>query len=144
MSGLKLHPNFLQLGTVVTVPMKKWLGIPRHFGLITGNMGFDGFTTVIANAPDAGGPAEVTWSKFTDGLLYEHAFYPSDLLPYQVLHNTLLYWNTPYDLADWNCEHFAYACHGLPPRSRQVEIAAAVSIVGGLAIAATLMARKGN
>jgi hypothetical protein len=136
MNAPKLHPNFYHSGTIFIVPMRKWLGVPRHWGLATNNMGPDGIRTIIANAPDTKGPAEVSWSKFTDGWEYESAIYPGELSPQQVLHNAMLHWHIPYNLTEWNCEQFAKACHGLPPRSRQVEIVTAGLIAGGLIYAA--------
>jgi hypothetical protein len=137
MRNLAIPPNFLLPGTIVNAPMRGWLGLTRHFGIVTAKRGADGMPVMIANARAAGGPAEELWTKFTEGQLHERAYYPSKLPPEQVLTNAYGMFGTRYNLVSWNCEHFVNACHGLRPTSRQVAGGLALAaVVGGIALAA--------
>jgi hypothetical protein len=136
MPSLIIPPNFLLPGTIVNAPMKGWFGLTRHFGIISGKRGLDGMPVVIANARASGGPAEESWTRFTEGQPHERAYYPSKLPPDQVLYNAYGMFGTRYNLVSWNCEHFVNACHGLRPTSRQVTGLALAAVVGGIALAA--------
>jgi hypothetical protein len=138
MRNLAIPPSFLLPGTIVNAPMKGWFGLTRHFGIVSAKRGVDGMPIMIANAQDAGGPAEEVWAKFTEGNLHERAYYPSKLPPDQVLYNAYGMFGTRYNLLAWNCEHFVNACHGLRPHSRQVAGGLALAaVVGGIALAAS-------
>src|ERR1700689_1858042 len=136
MRDLVIPPNNLLAGTIVNAPMKGWLGLTRHFAIMTNKRGSDGLPIVIANSRGNGGPAEESWTKFTEGQPHERAYYPSKLPPDLVLYNAYAMFGTRYNLISWNCEHFANACHGLRPTSRQVTGFAPAAVIGGLAIAA--------
>jgi hypothetical protein len=133
-------PRFLLPGTIVTAPMKGWLGLTQHFGIVTPKRGEDGMPVMVANSISNGGPGEEDWDKFTEGKrLLSGAYYPSSRPPDLVLERAYQLFGTRYHLLKWNCEHFANVCHGLPARSRQVGQAqqfAVAAIVGGLALAA--------
>ena len=133
--------RFLLRGTIVTAPMKGWLGLTRHFGLVTHQRGADGMPVMVANSMASGGPAEESWDKFTEGKgLHTGAYYPSAREPDAVLANAYRLFGTRYHLLKWNCEHFVNVCHGLPAKSRQVGQAqqfAMAAIVGGIALAAS-------
>lgn len=129
-------PNFLLVGSIVTVPMRAWLNVPRHFAIVSRQCSVDGLPIVIANSGDTKGPAERLWTDFTQGEPYEQAYYPSNLSPWVVLNNAYSMFGSRYDLFRWNCEHFANVCHGLPATSRQVQTAALVALVGGAALLA--------
>ena len=113
-------PQSLLPGTIVNAPMKGWLGLTRHFGIVSTETGPDGLPVMIANSHNSGGPAKESWSKFTEGHAHERAYYPSALTPQEVIANAAALFGTRYDLFAWNCEHFVNACHGLPARSSQV------------------------
>ena len=136
MANALIPPGFLVPGTIVNAPMKGWLGLTRHFAIVTRKRGADGLPIVVANARESGGPAEESWSKFTGGVPHERAYYPSRLPPDQVLYNAYSMFGTRYNLISWNCEHFVNACHGLPVTSRQVTGFALAAMVGGIALAA--------
>ena len=136
MRNMVIPPNFLLPGTIVNAPMKGWLGLTRHFGIVTKKRGSDGLPIVVANALASRGPAEELWTKFTEGQAHEQAYYPSKLPPELVLYNAYSMFGTRYNLISWNCEHFVNACHGLHPTSRQVTGLALAAVIGGLAIAA--------
>lgn len=129
-----LPPEYLPVGSVVTTPIKETFDLATHFAIVTNQIGWDGLPIVIANSPYKGGPSLVTWTEFTGGRPYKAAFYPGTIPPAQVLQNAYSMFDSQYDLALWNCEHFAYACHGLPPASRQVRAVIAVAAVTGLAL----------
>jgi hypothetical protein len=134
-----LPARFLPPGTIVTAPMKGWLGLTQHFGLVTHRRGPDGMPVMAANARTSGGPAEESWDKFTEGTGHHtSACYPSVLAPDAVLANAYRLFGTRYHLLKWNCEHYVNACHGLPAVSRQVGRAqfAFVALAGGIALAA--------
>jgi len=116
--------------------MPEYFDLARHFAIVTNWIGIDGLPIVVANSDDTDGPAEKLWSEFTQGRCYERAYYPSDLPPGRVLRNAYRLFGTGYDLFEWNCEHFANACHELPPRSEQVRTAVFAAVIGGLALAA--------
>ncbi len=136
MRNLAIPPNFLLPGTIVNAPMKGWLGLTRHFGIVTNKRGADGLPVIGANSRASGGPAEEAWSKFTEGQAHERAYYPSALSPELVLYNAYGMFGTRYNLVSWNCEHFVNACHGLRPTSRQVTGFALAAVMGGIALAA--------
>jgi Lecithin retinol acyltransferase len=135
-----LPAAFLPPGTIVVAPMKGWLGLTQHFGIVTALRGADGMPVVVANSISNRGPGEESWEKFTEGKgVHTAAYYPSALPPDLVLGTAYRLFGTPYHLLKWNCEHFVNVCHGLPARSRQVGQArqfAVAAIVGGLALAA--------
>ena len=135
----EIPARFLPPGTIVTAPMKGWLGLTQHFGLITHQRGADGMPVMVANSLSSRGPAEESWDKFTEGKgLHTSASYPSALTPDAVLANAYRLFGSRYHLLKWNCEHYVNACHGLPVISRQVGRAqfAFVAIAGGIALAA--------
>jgi hypothetical protein len=137
MRDLVIPPRNLLAGTIVNAPMKGWLGLTRHFAIVTSKRDADGMPIVIANSRGNGGPGEESWSRFTEGQLHERAYYPSRLAPEQVLYNAYAMFGTRYNLISWNCEHFVYACHGMRPASRQVAGGLAMAaLVGGIALAA--------
>jgi hypothetical protein len=137
-----IPPSFLLPGTVVTAPMRNWLGLTQHFGIVTNQRGPDGMPVMVANSRSAGGPAEESWVKFTEGRAqHSGAYYPSALAPELVLANAYGMFGSRYHLLKWNCEHYVNACHGLPATSRQVGQVrqagfAFVALVGGIALAA--------
>lgn len=137
-----IPPSFLLPGTVVTAPMLGWLGLTQHFAIVTNKRGADGMPVMVANSRSAGGPAEESWQKFTEGrALHSAAYYPSALAPDLVLAQAYRLFGTRYHLLKWNCEHYVNACHGLPATSRQVGQAkqaglAVAAFVGGIALAA--------
>jgi hypothetical protein len=130
-----IPPKLLKPGTIVNAPMRGWLGLTRHFGIVSSKCGPDGLPIMIANARAHGGPREESWHRFTEGQLHERAYYPSALSPEKVLYNAYGMFGTRYNLVAWNCEHFVNACHGLPATSRQVRVAMA-AVMGGLVLAA--------
>ena len=69
MANALIPPGFLVPGTIVNAPMKGWLGLTRHFAIVTAKRGADGLPIVVANARESGGPAAESWSTFTGGLL---------------------------------------------------------------------------
>lgn len=133
----RIHPNFLRPGSIVTVPIKSWLGIPRHYGIVTPDHGPDGLPVVATNSLELGGPGEQYWTDFTQDQPYEHAYYPSRLSSEWVLYNAYRMFGTRYHVLSWNCEHYANVSHGLPARSTQVEAGALATLLGGLALVAT-------
>jgi hypothetical protein len=139
MTNPLIPPIFLLPGMIVAAPMKGWLGLTRHFALVTTKQGPDGLPVVVANSRNSGGPAEEQWNKFTEGQPHDRAYYPSALPPEAVLENAYRLFGTRYNLMSWNCEHFVNACHGLPATSKQIKQVrgfALAAFVGGLALAA--------
>jgi Lecithin retinol acyltransferase len=136
-----LPPSFLPPGAVVVAPMKGWLGLTQHFGIVTGLRGPDGMPLMLANSISNRGPGEESWDKFTEGKgVHINAYYPSNLPPDLVLGTAYRLFGTRYNLLKWNCEHYVNVCHGLPAKSRQVGQAqqfAFAAIVGGIALAAS-------
>lgn len=132
-----VHPRFLLIGSIVTVPIKGTLDLATHFAIVTGQLGQDGLPMVVANSASTKGPALITWTEFTGGQLYKDAYYPSTLHPMTVVQNAFSHFGRKYDLINWNCEHFANECHGLSPVSKQVGAVVAVALLGGLAFLAS-------
>ena len=131
-----IPPRFLTPGTVVNAPMKSWLGLTWHYGIVSNRIVPEGLPIMLANSWATGGPGEESWDKFTEGQHhYSRAWYPSALLPEEVLANAYRLFGTRYNLVTWNCEHFVTSCHGLPAASKQIRVAMA-AVMGGLALAA--------
>lgn len=131
-----IAPQDLLPGTIVTVQMKGLFQLAHHFALVSDKTGADGMPRVVTNSGDFGGPAEQDWSAFVKGRRYR-AFYPSNLPPRTVLYNAYSMFGTRYHLLQWNCEHFANACHGRPAQSHQVRGGLALAaLLGGIALAA--------
>lgn len=130
----QIPPSFLFVGTIVTISIPGTLDLATHFAIVTNQIGYDGLPMVVANSAYTNGPAQITWTEFTGGRPYKEAYYPSHLHPAVVLQNAYGMFGTRYDLINWNCEHFANVCHGLPPISKQVKAVAALAVLGGLAL----------
>jgi hypothetical protein len=130
-----LPQGYLLPGSVVEIPTKNFLGLATHFAIVGYRLGPDGLPIVIANSAETGGPAEWTWTAFTENRPYKAIYYPSRLSPEAVLTNAYSMFGKRYDLVGWNCEHYANACHGLPAISRQVNAVVTVVALSGIALA---------
>ena len=113
---IRLPPAF-----VVSVPAPYLI---RHCGIVTDRY-LHGAPTIISlpNAPT--GAHEETWEQFAetdlvrvDAVRVEGYF--GSLPPDEVLRRARLRLGEQWHLG-WNCEHFVAWCHGLPPRSPQLE-----------------------
>lgn len=113
-------------GTVVSAP--KAPGI-RHVGLISG--AWRGrMPMVFASSPSTGGFDEIGWPQFSSGQLVRIDGYPGNLDPSEVIERATELIGLPYHLFSANCEHVVAYCHGLEPRSQQLEGALALCAIG--------------
>jgi hypothetical protein len=92
----------------------------------------------VASLSDRG-YREEPFRSFIEGKRWRVEPYDGDLMPCELLQNAR-YGDHRYDAGSWNCEHFACAVQGRPPRSRQVEATMATGLLGFAAFA--LMARS--
>jgi hypothetical protein len=122
-------------GTIVYV----WFFVFRHKGIVS-NRRHNGKPMVIANSVSTRGVAEIPWDDFTTGLPCFREGYPSNLHPLQVLYNARELTGQPYSVAAFNCEHFVYKAHGLPPRSPQFAMTALVT--AGISISLMVAAQS--
>ena len=122
--------NWPRPGTVVYV---RFLVVFTHKGIVSDRW-WNGKPMVIANSQDTRGVAEVPWDTFTGKRAWFVEGYPSRLPPYEVLHNARCKVGQPYDIWQFNCEHFVYGCHGKQPNSPQVAALGILAALGLIAI----------
>jgi Lecithin retinol acyltransferase len=118
-------------GAVVAVHPRKFLGLVRHPGIVTGR-DWLGRVCVISNSQRRGGVFEETLQEFAGGDAVVLLGRPDVLAPQEVIGRARSRAGQPWNLFTWNCEHFVNWAHGLPVKSPQL-------LQGGLAIATVLV-----
>lgn len=122
-----IHPLSIPIGTVISslVPI-----FTRHVGIISDRT-YGGAPMVISNSKVKKGVVEESWAEWEDGT-WEPARvigYLGELPPGEVLRRARSRLGEKWELG-WNCEHFVAWCHGISPRSPQLENLVAVSGLG--------------
>jgi len=106
----------------VKVQIQGFFGLYWHFGVVSDVRDWSGLPFVISNSSSNGGATEDDWETFSGGQNCQIVGFPSSLPSSQVIANARQLSARRYNLILWDCERFAKACHGLPPRSTQLEI----------------------
>jgi hypothetical protein len=78
----------------------------------------------------------VPWHRFTAGKWWFTEGYPSALWPAEVVYNARCMLGQPYRLLNFNCQDYAYRCHG---KSTVTQVAAlgVAAVLGVVLVAAT-------
>lgn len=92
----------------------------RHYGIVTDRIVHDA-PTVISLPNAKGGVVEETWTEFAGGNPVRVDGYPGALPPDEVLARARSCLGRGPWKFTFNCEHFVRWCHGLEPRSPQLE-----------------------
>jgi hypothetical protein len=121
-------PIYIPLGYVVSVPAPFFI---RHFGLVS-NERVDDAPTIISLPNAKGGVVEETWEDFAGGNAVRIDGYPGALPPTEVISRARSCLGRGPWRFSFNCEHFVTWCHGLDPRSPQLENWIAVAGLGVL------------
>lgn len=132
----KVHPQQVRSGAMVKVQIQGLLGLYWHFGIVSDRRDWRGVPYVISNSSAHGGVREEIWEQFSGGQDVQILGFLSALQPHQVIANARRLAAKPYNLIFWDCERFARACQGLPPRSTQLEMTLLAAFVGALFFAA--------
>jgi lecithin:retinol acyltransferase len=113
---------------VVSVPAPIFI---RHFGIVSEIFHRDA-PNVISLPNAKGGVVEETWEEFAGGNPVRIDGYLGDLEPQVVIDRARsCIGRVPWTFS-FNCEHFVSWCHGLDPRSPQLENWVAVAGLGAL------------
>jgi hypothetical protein len=125
-------PFGLQIGTRVFIQ----IGLIEHVGLVSDYTPWG--KPIVMSISQQKGFVEEPLSEFAK---VQGAFrfdYPSKLNSFVVMQRAYSMARKSYNLANWNCEHFASYAHGLPVVSPQVARAATFALA---AIAILALAR---
>ncbi|MEI9996785.1 MAG: hypothetical protein WDM91_19455 [Rhizomicrobium sp.] len=136
MQNNHISPQLLRSGGMVKVQIQGLLGLYWHFGIVSDRRDWRGFPYVISNSSTNGGVREESWETFSGGQDVRVLGFLSSLQPHDVIANARRLSSKPYNLIFWDCERFARACQGLPPRSSQFEMTLLAAFVGALFLAA--------
>jgi len=130
MSMKTLDPRSLQPGDVVAV----WVFLVKHVGIVSDLCDQYGLPYVISCSARIGRGAEEPWSIFTGGRIAHKVQLSSRFAAYQVVARARSMLSKPWDIFNWNCEHFVRVSYGLKPESVQLQVVstAALAITVGL------------
>jgi len=132
MQNRTIPPQLVHPGSMIKVQIRGLLGLYWHFGIVSDNRDYRGVPFVISNSWANGGAWEESWQAFSGGRACEIVGFLSSLSPHEVLANARRLSSRPYNLLFWDCERFARACQGLPPRSSQMEMTLLAAFAGAL------------
>lgn len=136
MSNQTIDARLLRPGTIVKVQIRGLFGLYWHFGVVSDVRDWSGLPFVISNSSANGGVTEDDWETFSGGHECKIVGFPSSLSSSQVIANARRLSARRYNLVSWDCERFAKACHGLAPRSSQLEMTLLAAFAGLLLFAA--------
>lgn len=105
-----------------------------HWGLLVQD--WLGNAVVYANCPGKG-VVRQTLDQFRDGRPFEIVKATTGLSENQILRRAHQAMGRPYDLLNWNCDHFVQWALGNEVKSPQLKVAATIAVVLGIAAIVT-------
>jgi hypothetical protein len=121
-------PIYIPQAFVVSVPAPIFI---RHYGLVS-DVYRDGAPNVISLPNAKGGVVEESWVEFAGGNAVRVDGYLGRLRPDEVLRRARSCMGQLPWRFSFNCEHYVSWCHGLDPRSPQLENWIAVAGLGAI------------
>jgi hypothetical protein len=110
-------PVYIPTGFAVSITAPVFI---RHYGLIAERY-TNGAPNVISLPNSKGGVVEESWEEFAGGNPVRVDGYPGALPPEEVIQRARsCIGQVPWRFT-FNCEHFVSWCHGLDPKSPQLE-----------------------
>jgi len=100
----------------------------RHVGIASDGI-IDGEQGVLSSSRRRGQVTEESLSTFSQGRSIKPLDAPADKTAAEVLWRARQQLGRPWHLWQSNCEHFVYSCYGLPPKSPQLQVAAATALL---------------
>lgn len=115
----------LQPGEAVAI----WIGIVEHVGIVSDLCDEHGRPYVLSCSARMSRGAEETWDVFTGGRKAHKLRRPSNLPAYEVIGRARSMLHKPWNLIDWNCEHFLRNAYGVKSESPQLQFASFVGLI---------------
>jgi hypothetical protein len=84
------------------------------------------------------GVVEQSWDEFQEGQDVKLEGYPGSFPYYEVLRRARSFIGRPYNLIQFNCDHFVNDAHGLPVASDQMKRTLAIATLAGFPIVASM------